>query len=587
MATLSFQDKITPVNGTSAPVTPNPSTTRLSFASKISPVTPVTPVPTITPKVGAGIAPTTESWGRFGNAIISSEKAVGETLGQSMAVNSKDFANMQASKQQHADAILKTQKQINEDKAQGKDTSHLETILNSAKKIYGTVGNIEDIAPATQKTNLQALGEVGGVGLDVLSAGSYGTAARGAETGVLLTKEAAQTAAKTAAEQAVKTGAEAVKPTLSTTLKTIGKQTAVRSAVGGGIGYASDISQNLQQGKTGTEALTPGLGTAAGIALPVFIGGVKAGIAIGKEEASRFINSLIKPKAANFAYGHNPGQTVSELGITGNSLPDFEKNITTAKNDVGQKIGAVYSNPANNVVRIDVTPDIGKINTAISTAAKGGKNNQTIVTQLMNIKDALLYEHGVDAEGNIIKTGTIPRNLSNLSAQESQDLIQHVSAQTQFTGRASDDKIVNSTLRDIYDGIRDKINTGVSVNNPEIIKLNEQYGNLTSAELAVRNREQIVQRSNMISLKTGGAATAVGAITAIVSGGATIPIVLSGLAGGAVEKALETTAVKTRVAAWLGKESPSVVKIFLQKNPQIAPIFNRVFPNIMGKFMTP
>ena len=55
-----------------------------------------------------------------------------------------------------------------------------------------------------------------------------------------------------------------------------------------------------------------------------------------KETAPRFINSLIKPKQADFSYGKNPGRTVSELGITGNNLSDFANNIHTEKNTIVQ-----------------------------------------------------------------------------------------------------------------------------------------------------------------------------------------------------------------------------------------------------------
>lgn len=416
-----------------------------------------------------------------------------------------------------------------------------------------SVGTQTDLLPHAADTTGEALGNVGGVAADILTAGSYGAGGRAAE----------QVGKETVAQ--------------------IAKKTAIRSATGAGVGYGYDVAGNLQQGKTGAAAFAPGAGTAAGALIPALIGGMRVGVSLSKDQAPRFINSLIKPKTADFSYGKDPGRTVAELGITGNSLPDFEKNITGAKQSIGKQLGAVYSNPANAGVRIDASGDLGKIDAAISEAAKGGKNNQTIVNQLHNIKDAILYEHGVDANGVITRVGDTPRDLTSLSPQEAQDLIQHVADQTQFTGRPSDDKAVNATLKSIYGGIREKINAGVGANNPEVRDLNQKYADLTSAEIATRNRDSIVKRSNLVSLPASGAAIAGAITTAIVTGGAAIPAILGGATALGVEKAFESTAVKSRVAAWLGKQTPGALTTFLRAHPNIAPVLTRAFPALVSK----
>lgn len=421
-----------------------------------------------------------------------------------------------------------------------------------------------DLTPALNKSNLQVVGDIGGVAADALTAGTYSKAALAAPSFTRFTAPVAKQAAKLTAGQ-------------------IGKQTLVRSGIGAGVGYGYDVTNNLQQGKTGLEAITPGAATITGAAIPALIGGVRMGVTLAKGQGPRFIDSLIKPKQADFSYGKDPGRTVSELGITGNDLKDFERNITTAKQDVGQQLGSIYSNPANAGVRINADADVERIDAAIKDAAKGGKNNQAVVTQLQNIKDGLLYEHGIDGNGNIVRVGKMVRDVSQLNPQEAQDFIQHVADQTQFTGRPSDDKTVNSVLKQIYGGIREKINTGVGANNPEIEKLNQQYADLTSAEIATRNRDKIVQRSNLVSLPAGGAAAAGAIVTAIATGGAAVPAILGGAGALAVEKSLASTAVKTRVAAWLSKESPSVIRKFFVDNPQLAPVFTRAFPALLGK----
>lgn len=539
---------------------------------------------------GQPLDPLTKAVQGVASTVTSSEQGFGQDIAGALTnVLPKSWTGIQGlddASKSYTTGLLSTANTIKLFQEQGKDTTKLQNLLQN--QINNAPPQVSDLYPALNKTNWQVVGDAAGTLADILSAGSYGKA--GAETGKLLVQGATSASAadllsKAGVESTVapaKAVASPIATTLGQTLKTIGKETATRSAIGGGVGYGSDVINNLQSGKTGTAALTPGLGTAAGIALPVIIGGTKAGAAIGKEEAPVFINSLIKPNKGAYAYDKNPGRTVSEMGITGNSISDFQDNLSQARSDVGQKIGQVYSNPANAGVTINAEDHIAKIDSAIKAAASGGKNNQAIVTQLQNIKDALLYEHTVNADGVIERTGTTPRDLTNLSPQEAQSLIQEISGQTKFTGNPSDDKAVNSTLQSVYGGIRDKINDAVSPNNPEILKLNEQYGGLTSAIQATQNRDRILQNSNKLSMpiKVGGAA---GLITAVSTGGAAIPAILAATGAAALDKGLGSTAVKTKVAAWLGSEAPGVIQSVLKKNPDIVPILLKEFPNLMGK----
>jgi hypothetical protein len=140
-------------------------------------------------------------------------------------------------------------------------------------------------------------------------------------------------------------------------------------------------------------------------------------------------------------------------------------------------------------------------------------------------------------------------------------------------------------LKQVYGAIREAITEKVAPNSPEIEKLNQQYADLTSAEIAVRSRDKIVQRSNLVSLPSGGAAATGAIITAIATGGAAIPAILGGASAYAVEKAFESTAVKTRVAAWLSKQSSSTIGALLKKNPNLGPVLNRVFPGVISKLI--
>lgn len=537
----------------------------------------------------------------IGGALISSEKKFGEDIaGALTTVLPKSWTGqkqLDEAAKMHADDLLNITKVIKTKREKG-DTTGVEKWTKILKEeINNSPKTILDLYPALKKTNWQVVGDAGGVLLDILSAGSYGTAAKGAKTGQLLSKadKAAESAKviselnkATAIAKNIETSGKFgtqivtdIAPTLGSTLKNIGVKTATRSAIGGATGYGYDITGNLQEGKTGLEALKPGTGTLLGATVPLTIGGIQATKAVTKATAPRIINSLVRPKAANFSYGKNPGRTVSEMGITGNNLEDFGNKLNQAQNEVGQKISNVYSNSKNAKLAINASSEIKKLDDAITKAAKGGKNNQNIVNILNNIKEALLYEHGL-SDGVITKIGDTPRDLSKLKPEELFELKKVVSEMTRFTGTPSDDKLVNNVLQDIYGGIKDKLNRTVRVNNPEIIKLNEQYGDLVSATLATKNRDKIVQASNLVGLKAGGFGAA-GTVAALIAGTAALPAVLTGITVAGLEKALETTAVKSRIAAWLGKASPSVIEKVLISNPSLRPIFFRLVPNLGSK----
>ncbi len=523
-----------------------------------------------------------------GNALISSEKGLGEDIAGGLStILPKSFTgqdNLEAAQKVKEQTLATLINKLHEVQKNGGDTSKWLKLIGQTTG--QEVPTMADLYPAIKKSNLQVLGDVGGTLLDIISVGSYGAAAKGAQSGKLLAKAGGvveKTAAKIGIETvpkiiAPKLGKQALKPTL----KTIAKTTAKQTALGGATGYGYDVAENLKEGQTGAEAFKPGFGATLGAGIPFALGVLKGGIALSKDIAPKFINSLIKPKQADFAYGKDPGRTVSSMGITGNNLDDFADNIHTAKREVGEQIGAIYSDPKNAGVIVDASDEIQKIDDAIAKASRGGKENQGIVTTLQNTKDALLFDHAVNADGVIEKIGTTPRDLSKLTAQEAFDLKKVIAEQTKFTGKASDDKTVNSILKSMYGGIKDKLNKGLGKKSPELIDLNQKFADLTSAEIATRNRDAIIKRADLVSLPIKvGSATAL--ITALSTGGAAVPAILAGASAAVLDKALESTAVRTRIAAWLGSETPSTISKVLANNPEIKTVLLRALPKFASQ----
>jgi hypothetical protein len=302
--------------------------------------------PGILSTIGNGIVKGAKA---VGNALTSSEQAFGNDIAgaiggkaaadkiakENIDLGNSDLAYIKALKMNHDKAVAS---------GNDKEVSRYDNLIKNFTLSNGR--SVSEVFPAIAKSNGQVVGDAAGVLLDVLSAGSYGNAAKGAQTGQLLTSTANKAALAETAAKASEFIPKSVVATESanaakTTLGTVAKATVKKAAAGSATGYAYDVSQNLQAGKTGTDALTPGAGAIVGATLPIVVGGFKAAGVINKDTAPRIINSLVKPKEAQFAYGKDPGRTVAALGITGNNMEDFANNIHNAKNDIGTMIGDI------------------------------------------------------------------------------------------------------------------------------------------------------------------------------------------------------------------------------------------------------
>lgn len=199
--------------------------------------------------------------------LFSSEISIGETLGQSLATG-KVAEDLTAANETNNTTKVNLIKQIRANKVIGKDNTRLIDAYNSL--VGQDEPKVEDIVPNITKTNLQVAGDLGGVALDVLSAGSYGKATKGAKSFKLL-----KTEAKPLVVEAV---------TESTPVKGLfAKETAKKVATGGVTGYGYDVVQNAKEGKTGGSLFVPGFGTAIGVGVPIAEGAITSTVKGFKE----------------------------------------------------------------------------------------------------------------------------------------------------------------------------------------------------------------------------------------------------------------------------------------------------------------
>lgn len=271
-----------------------------------------------------------------GATIANSEVGLANTL-------VKSFGNQSGSYAANISNLDNSQKllldKIRQNKAEGKDTSRLEAAFNAnidAKNISRQGVDEESVIP----TNAQALAQIGGTALDVLTVGTYGPATAAMKSGVLASK------APTALKVLSNLGQKA--PGLFT------KEGLKRVGVGAGIGYASDVTQGLQgtrgEERTGGKAFIPGAGT-------VIVGGVPAALGLKqsvknirdtdlmtKRIAEEWSKPSTTPKAsykkateiydnAN-ATGHNIGETLvkNKIRLSDNIEGKNYNTLDTADN---------------------------------------------------------------------------------------------------------------------------------------------------------------------------------------------------------------------------------------------------------------
>lgn len=227
---------------------------------------------------------------RIGNAVISSEKNFGESIGGAIASQTKDVKNTQeldpyGMKQKTVDAIR--QKRL-----KGEDPSRLLKLLQTIEQSPTLTS--EDINPALKKTNKQILGEAAGVFTDIASAGSYGGASKGTKSFKLLTKST-----PTLLEKSLSPAKGLIKRTTSSIIRGAGAGALEGSAQGAA--RAAQSNEDVSQG-----ALVGGLVGGA-------TGGVMAGIAgaLKSKKVSEFFSR--RKEAAKLLAESSPGKFSPEI----------------------------------------------------------------------------------------------------------------------------------------------------------------------------------------------------------------------------------------------------------------------------------
>jgi hypothetical protein len=331
--------------------------------------------------------------GNFGKALVSnlagSEVGLGKTIAKTFGNQSDTYSKTLETLQGSQASILK---QIRDKEARGEDTLKLKKIYNdNLKQIDGAKAGLAE--ESNLPTTGQVAGQLGGVALDLATAGTYGKAATaGMEAGKLATTAApiATTAARTVLPEVTKVGEVAAK---SSGLFT--KAGIANVVKGAGIGYGYDVTQGLQgargEDRTAGKAFIPGLGTAIGGGIPAITGGVQSVKDITSGKAKQDAINELESKYTEWSTGTKPGKKLV--------------NGVIKKTEMLDKAGTTGKTPMRTLAENGVVPEIKGTKFDTYIQAESFRNN---VNSLQEANRSALAEAGLS---------TIPSDLNTLEAK--------------------------------------------------------------------------------------------------------------------------------------------------------------------------
>lgn len=265
------------------------------------------------------------------NTVSSSEQALGNTIGNIAATDEATKLANQSS-QSNAQMGILFLRHIKENQSLGKDTTQLKQAYNQWRQKQPDGQSLPELP-----TNEQAAGQLAGVALDLLTAGSYGKGTVGMESGKLATQGAVSNlVAKTGIPSTPfqKTLPNIVQGLSDVASKTKGlftKQGATAVAKGAGVGYGYDVSQGLQgnrgEDRTGTNAFIPGMNTLIAGGIPAVAGFAQS------------VKNVVSP-----SFNENLNKALPVLKKDVKTLATKQKDAYTAFNDiVANKDGLVHN----------------------------------------------------------------------------------------------------------------------------------------------------------------------------------------------------------------------------------------------------
>lgn len=480
--------------------------------------------------------PEEKSFGRkFVDFFTSSEQGLGQTFGDAIAVQTRDFKDALKSQDTLDDVNLQLVKKIKE-LEQGGETEKADRLRARLAQNVGLV-QAEELAPSLDKSNKQIAGEALGVAADIASFGTYGTAAKGAKAGVLLTK--GQQATNLASKGLAKTGLEA--------FKRGGIQAAKEGAVLGGAFSASEAMKADES--AGQIAKNIALGTVTGGVLGMLLGGLsqrnvnEKAIDKAKQKA---IESYTKGlRATKEKYKEKASEVVpwlleqKEKGTLRQLLKKADDGIELAQKEYEQ-LGEL-----KGIVSVD-----GLFKTIDEEMAKMVRPDGNVLS-IKKTQFKTLQELKDDLQAFVTKDWIAGQDIQTrtVNQQKLRELAQDYGADLYETRKSLATVLDNKRLSQVKK-VDSKIRELLNTNNPEYAKINELYHMNTTLKEVIEEtfkRESsgfVKSVMNKVNALTGTG----GAVLGMVATGGYIPAAITGITLVSITEFLRSTLWKTMSA---------------------------------------
>lgn len=302
----------------------------------------------------------------FGKAFLEniapSEVGLGKTIGKLAGNNTDTYSKIIQDTSNQQVNILKA---IKDKEAKGGDASSLKRIYNdNVKQIREINKNLAE--ESNLPTTGEVLGQLGGTALDMLTAGTYGTA----KTALMNSGKLAPSGAKLTEKLATTAGVpELGKIAGQKAGGLFTKQGVKNVATGAGLGYANDVTMGLQgirgEDREGAKSLIPGIGTAIGTTIPIVSEATQTLKNIknpSKEKVDNAINEL-ESKYTEWSSGTKTGKKlVNQFGKKTESL---------------NKVGTIGKEPQRVLAEKGIVPQIKGVKFNTFTQADDFRNSAT------------------------------------------------------------------------------------------------------------------------------------------------------------------------------------------------------------------
>ncbi len=362
-----------------------------------------------------------------------------------------------------------------------------------------------------------------------------------------------------------------------------------------------------------------------------------------QKAAGKLVNVLIRPNQKQFSYGKDPGTAVAMEGIVANNLDDLTIKISDRTNDVGAKI-INHLRQFENTTAIDFKGALNPLNVALARASKAPQTNKALINRIQNAKNDLLSlipEQKIVKEsittGKIIEEiipkgkglivpgeitiSQIPKRIGErikrigepkkllpgqkIPKEVKEDFItieafltkkeirtnivtplkafeikQTIGDITKWTADHTEDTVINGALKKVYGNVKGAMNSEI----PGLAPLNERYANLITAKVASQSQSLAAGKRAALGFSDTVAGVS-GALLSIAKTGAdapldAIPIILTTASFTLINKAMRSTAVKTRLASWLAKQPKSKINALMERSPALKQTIDKSFGSV-------